>query len=442
MLLKWKRPLPWLIGLAIFGTGAAAVIYVLGAQSGLSQAQVAAMTIPVATTNLGQQVQASGLVQPIRKTNLSPRQAGRIGRLLVDEGRQVKQGELVAQMESRLPEAQVRQAEASLARAQAELLQKRRGARPEEIREAQARLLSAEAAVRQGAARLERTGEELARYRRLAGEGATSQNALSDYVNREREAAANLAGQRSQLEAQAQVLARLRKGTRIEEIRQAEAGVALAQAQLDYFRTQLEETRVYAPFAGVISRRFAQQGDYVTPSTAASTSDGASSTSIVELVSGLEVEAKVPEASLAQIYPGQAVQIRTDAYPGAVFKGRVRLVTPRAVREENVTTIRVKVTLLSGQGQLRPGLNVKVNFTAATLAGVSTIPLAAVISKQDGQTGVLVPTAGNRAQFRPVRLGTSAGSKVQILEGLRPGERVFLQPPPEVVVEGVDTLVW
>lgn len=87
----------------------------------------------------------------------------------------------------------------------------------------------------------------------------------------------------------------------MEEIAQSRAQVSEAVSQLQVYETQLENTLVRTPFAGIITRRYTDVGDFVTPTTSASTSDGATSASIAELSSGLEVEAKVPEASIARI---------------------------------------------------------------------------------------------------------------------------------------------
>jgi HlyD family secretion protein len=244
------------------------------------------------------------------------------------------------------------------------------------------------------------------------------------------------------LREQRESLEKLRNGTRKEEIAQAEAEVAQARAQLQYYETQLENTFIRAPFAGTITRRFAQEGDFVTPTTSASSSDGATSASIAELSSGLEVEAKIAEASMPQIKLGQDVEIRADAYPDNVFKGRVRLIAPTAVKENNVTFIRVKVDLQTGQDLLKPGINVKLTFLGNQISNALVVPLAAIVTKKDGQTGVLVPDQNNKAQFRPVTVGVTSGNQTQILQGASKGERIFIQPPPDQKIDGVDTVAF
>jgi HlyD family secretion protein len=394
----------------------------------------------VTSKDIAVQIKANGVIQAVQNINLSPKEAGRIAKLYVDEGDRVEQGQLVAHMEDEQFKAQVNQYKAAVAKAQADLALKRAGTRPEEISEAKARVATAEANVAEIQAKLDRAAEELKRNQFLAQEGAISQNALGEFLSQERSARANLEAAVARLKEQKESLEKLRNGTRKEEIAQAEANVAQATAQLQYYETQLKNTSIRAPFAGTITRRFAQEGDFVTPTTSASSSDGATSASIVELSKGLEVEAKVPEASIAQIKPGQNVEIRADAYTDDIFKGRVRLIAPRAVQENNVTSFRVKVALQTGQDKLKSAMNVKLAFLGDPISNALVVPQAAIVTKKDGQKGVLVPDKKNQAQFRPVTVGSTSGDQIQILQGVSKGERILLSPPEGQAIPGVDTV--
>ncbi|MEP0835568.1 efflux RND transporter periplasmic adaptor subunit [Microcoleus sp. AS-A8] len=398
------------------------------------------LIVEVTSKDIAVQIKANGVVQAVQNINLSPKEAGRIAKLYVDEGDRVEQNQLVARMEDEQFQAQVNQYKAALAKSQADLAQKRAGARPEEIAEAKAKLAAAEANVAEIQEKLNRAAEVLKRNQFLAQEGAISQNALGDYLSQERSARANLDAAVARMKEQRETLEKIRNGTRKEEIAQAEANVAQATALLQYYESQLKNTSIRAPFAGTITRRFAQEGDFVTPTTSASSSDGATSASIVELSRGLEVEAKVPEASIARIKQGQSVEIRADAYSDNIFKGRVRLIAPRAVQENNVTSFRVKVALQTGQDKLKAAMNVKLAFIGDSISNALVVPLAAIVTKKDGQTGVLVPDKNNQAQFRPVTVGPTSGDQIQILQGVSKGERILLSPPEGQVIPGVDTV--
>jgi HlyD family secretion protein len=437
---KIKKPTSWLIGLVAAGLLGTAITTYLALRGTTSKSDITNLIVEVTSKDIAVQIKANGVIQAVQNINLSPKEAGRIAKLYVDEGDRVEQGQLVAHMEDEQFKAQVNQYKAAVAKAQADLALKRAGTRPEEISEAKARVATAEANVAEIQAKLDRAAEELKRNQFLAQEGAISQNALGEFLSQERSARANLEAAVARLKEQKESLEKLRNGTRKEEIAQAEANVAQATAQLQYYETQLKNTSIRAPFAGTITRRFAQEGDFVTPTTSASSSDGATSASIVELSKGLEVEAKVPEASIAQIKPGQNVEIRADAYTDDIFKGRVRLIAPRAVQENNVTSFRVKVALQTGQDKLKSAMNVKLAFLGDPISNALVVPQAAIVTKKDGQKGVLVPDKKNQAQFRPVTVGSTSGDQIQILQGVSKGERILLSPPEGQAIPGVDTV--
>ena len=437
---KDKKPTSWLIGLVAAGVLGAAITAYLAFRSTTSKSDITNLIVEVTSRDIAVQIKANGVVQAVQNINLSPKEAGRIAKLYVDEGDRVEQGQLVAHMEDEQFKAQVNQYKAALAKAQADLALKRAGTRSEEISEGKARVATAEANVAEIQAKLDRAAEELKRNQFLAKEGAISQNALGEFLSQERSVRANLEAAVARLKEQKEGLEKLRNGTRPEEIAQAEANVAQATAQLQYYETQLKNTSIRAPFAGTITRRFAQEGDFVTPTTSASSSDGATSASIVELSKGLEVEAKVPEASIAQIKQGQSVEIRADAYSDDIFKGRVRLIAPRAVQDNNVTSFRVKVALQTGQDKLKSAMNVKLAFFGDPISNALVVPQAAIVTKKDGQTGVLVPDKKSQAQFRPVTVGPTSGNQIQILQGVSKGERILLSPPEGQVIPGVDTV--
>ena len=123
--------------------------------------------------------------------------------------------------------------------------------------------------------------------------------------------------------------------------------VAAVQQRIQQRQVEREELIVRAPFAGVISQRFAEPGAFVTPTTTASATAGATSSSIVELSQGLEVIAKVPESDLGRLSIGLPADVRVDAFPDRRFPARVRQIAPRAVKLNNVTSFEVKLELLN-----------------------------------------------------------------------------------------------
>ncbi|NER80773.1 MAG: efflux RND transporter periplasmic adaptor subunit [Leptolyngbya sp. SIO1D8] len=433
---------PWLGGLIVaVGLGAIAWVY-LQQRQGTTPDPLEEQTVLVEHQNLTPQILAGGVVQAERTINLSPENSGKIADLFVQEGDFVTQGQVIARMTSRQNQAEVDQYQAALAQAEADLAQKRAGPRSEEIAEARARVEIAQASVEATQAQLEKAQAELTRFQQLAEQGAVSANELGTYLTTEQETSANLVANQQQLEESQAALTLLLNGTRAEEIVQAEASVTQAEAQLQAVQVQLDETIVRAPFDGIITRRFAEAGDFVTPNTAASSDDGASSTSIAELSSGLEIEAKVPEANIAKLRVGQAAEVRSNAYPDQVFTGEIKLIAPRAIRDNEVTVFRVKVNLTTGQDLLKSGMNIRLTFLGSPVEDALVIPLAAVVTQPDGETGVYLSDVDNPAAstFQPIQIGITTGAQVQVIEGLNLGDRILIEPPSDQKIEGVDTV--
>jgi HlyD family secretion protein len=154
----------------------------------------------------------------------------------------------------------------------------------------------------------------------------------------------------------------------------------------------------------------------------------------VALATGLEVLAQVPEADIGRIQQGQQVEIVADAYPDQVFKGRVRLIAPEAVVEQGVTSFQVRVVLDSGADKLRSGLNVDLTFLGDRINDAITLPTVAILT-ENGKTGVLIPDANNKPQFREIIIGAQIKDETQVLEGVQEGDLIFINPPKDYKIK-------
>lgn len=464
---KVKNPSSWVIGLLAAGILAAGSTTAVIMGRATPKLDLEKLTVPVQSQNLNLRIAASGTVVPVQSVNLSPKTAGRLAELYVEQGDQVKQGQKIALMENAELQAQLLQAKANLAQAQARLAEAVKGSRPEEISQARARLLQAQAqlsgarssrpeeiAQAQSQVDAARSRERLTqlraeRYLSLRAQGAVSQDQLDEVLTDDRNAKASLTeslrrleqvrngsrpeevAQRSAVVAESRsALEQLQNGSRPEEIQRLKAEVDSAQAQLMSAQVQLEDTLIRAPFAGVVTQKYATVGAFVTPTTSASSTTSATSTSIVAIAKDLEILAKVPEVDISQITQGQPIEILADAYPDQVFKGTVRLIAPEAVVEQNVTSFQVRVAITTGKDQLRSGMNVDLTFLGKQLSNALMIPTVAIVTEA-GKTGVLIPTSENKPQFRPVTIGPSIQNQTQILEGVKEGERVFIDLPKD-----------
>ena len=412
---KVDKPPRWLLGLivaALIGGGGFFAYRTFGQRQPRQRQK--ALTVPVKTQDLSVRISASGTATPLQEVNLSPKTSGRLAQLYVDQGDRVEQGQILARMDEREIQTSLDQSTANLAQAEARLALARAGSRPEEIAQAEAQV-----DVAQSQATL--TREQSKRYQNLATQGAISRDQLEEYLNNERKAQADLR------QAQ-QKVKQLQSGSRPEEIAENIAQVAQAKAQLRAVQIQAADAVIRAPFSGIITQKYANVGSFVTPTTAASATSSATSTSIVAIASNLEILAKVPERDLGQVRLGQMVEIRADAFPGQKFKGKVRLVAPAAVLEQNVTSFQVRITLETGQNQLRSGMNVDLSFVGEILKDALVVPTVAIV-KQKGKFGVLIPDANQQPQFKPITIGSSLGEQTQVSEGLKVGEPVFVYIP-------------
>lgn len=430
-----KRPFLWLTGLglvAILAVGA--IAFSIARRT--PDYDLEALTVPVTETELTVRITASGTVEPIRTVNLSPKSAGTVQELFVEQGDPVTKGQLIARMDSDQLDAQILQNQASVAEAQAQLEDSLNGSSRTDIGQAEASLASARAQLQEASARLTLSEEELARSQRLFEQGAISRSDLDRAVSDRRSTRANVDQSIARIDEADQRLADQQNGDNAETIAQAEARVNRAQGQLQAVQAQLDDTLVRAPFDGIVTQRFASEGAFVTPTATASEVTSATSTAIVAIASGLEVIAEVPEADIGSIEIGQSVEIQADAFPEETFEGTVKLIAPEAIERQNVTVFQVRVELLTGTDRLRSNMSTDATFIGDELAGALVVPSVSIIT-QGGERGVLVPGEDGQVQFEPVETGVPVGDRIQITDGLAAGDRVFIDLPPGQSLENL-----
>ena len=207
------------------------------------------------------------------------------------------------------------------------------------------------------------------------------------------------------------------------------ASLAAARERIQQRDVEGDELLIRAPFAGKITQRFAEPGAFVTPTTAASASAGATSASIVELSQGLEVAAKVPESDIGRIRIGQNASVRVDAFPDQRFSAQVKEIAPRAIKTDNVTSFEVELDLVDPAPDLRIGMTVDVDFQTGSTRPSTLVPTVAIVT-ESGKPGVLLVGDQDQPRFQAVELGSSSGSQTAILDGVKPGTQVFIDLPP------------
>ena len=427
-----------------------------------SRVQLQELTVPVVKDNLTIKISASGKVEPIKSVNVSPKNPGRLVKLLVEQGDIVSIGQTLAIMENLEVQAEKSQAAGELKRAKAQLSSKKIGMLGD-IKQSEARLAQAKARLDQAKARipqdirqnqaqiqsaqsrLKLSQERVKRNKYLLEQGAISQDAYDEVVTEVENSAAallELEQRLTQLEttrypeieqlefaiAESELALEQQKNIYNDEIAALEAQTQVNQANLEQIKVRYSDTIVTAPFAGIVTQRYAVEGSFVTPATSASTSASASATSILALAQGLEVVAKVPEVDIGQLQQGQKVAIIADAYPENTFEGKVTRIAPEAIIEDNVTSFEVRITLLTGQDKLRSKMNVDVTFLGEELTDSLVVPTVAIVTQQ-GQIGVMVLNKDNEPEFKSVKIGLTLQDKTQIIEGITSEDLVFIDLP-------------
>ncbi|MDJ0702185.1 MAG: efflux RND transporter periplasmic adaptor subunit [Leptolyngbyaceae cyanobacterium MO_188.B28] len=426
---KIRRTTPLAVSVLAIGLiGVGAGVY-WTTRDRVNAADIGELTLPVKTQALTIRIEASGVVEPIQTVNLSPRTSDILAELYVEQGDQVSQGQVIARMKGDDIEAELTQARARVAQAKARLTRLRNGNRAEDISQSQARVTQAEARLADAEARLALAAERVERNRFLTGQGALSRDELDAAIREVESARADLELDRASLTEAQHNLSLLQRGNRVEDITEAEANLQEMIGLLQAVEVRLEDTYIRAPFDGVINQKFATEGAFVTPTTSASDASSASSSAIVEIARGLEVVAEVPEVDIGEISVGQRVDIVADAYPDKIFEGRVRLVAPEAILQQNVTLFQIRVELTTGDDLLKSGMNVDVEFIAEQSRETIVVPTVVIVTR-NGEPGVLTLDDNQKAQFRPVTLGSVMGDQMEILDGIEAGERILINLPP------------
>lgn len=400
-----------MVGLLGFGGWGAQALYSTAA----NRPQKELLTQTVERKSLPVRITANGTVNAERAINLSPKSAGILKTLLVKESDRVRQGQVVAVMDDSGLLGQSIQMRGQLAQQEANLQRLNAGNRPEEIAKAEFQLNSAQAELRQTEADLN-SNQSL--YEAGAVSRQTYQKALT---NRDTAQSAVLQSQQSLQLSQA--------GARREDIDEARARVDAAQGSLQSIQSQLDDTQITAPFDGVVIKKYADVGAYVSPSMGGSGAS-ASSSSILTLASNRwQVVVNLSEAQISKIKLGQAVQIKVDAFPGELFSGKVEQIAPQATVAQNVTSFEVRVAITSPQvGKLKLGMNVEAQFEVGNLDNVLLVPNAAVV-RQAGGEGVFVVGSDRNPIFQPIQTGITVGTQTEVISGLQGNEQILISPP-------------
>ena len=371
----------WVVlALVVLAVAAAAAYFLVFAGDDVVPVRVAAVQAPQSSAARSV-LDATGYVTARRIATVSAQVTGKVETVLIEEGMEVDAGQVLATIDDTEWRAQVALAEAQLESARSQLA---------EIR-----------------AQLQQAERDRLRQEELAVRGLVS-TAVVDAAETEAEAlAARLAS--------------------------ASKGVEVAERSLELSRVRLSNTVIRAPFAGVVTVKAAQPGEMISPVSAGGGFTRTGIGTIVDMDS-LEVQVDVNESFIQRVQPGQPVEAVLNAYPDWRIPAEVIAIIPTADRSR--ATVRVRIAILERDARIVPDMGVRVAFLAAnenTTAEAPArllVPAAALVETNGGSYAFVLQ--GDQVVRRDVEVGEMRGEFRQVLNGLRSGERVVLDPSAEL----------
>jgi membrane fusion protein (multidrug efflux system) len=191
----------------------------------------------------------------------------------------------------------------------------------------------------------------------------------------------------------------------------AQAGLALASANLDLAEARLSQTVVTAPFAGLVGQRRVDLGAYVQ--------DGDTIVTLVD-VDPLEIEFAVPERHVGRLAPGADITLQVTSHPGTTLTGEVTFIAPEVDPVNRTAT--VKARLPNPNRVLRPGQFASVELPLERRPRAVVVPEEAIVS--DGEQALVYVVQDGVATARPVETGLRIPGHVEIRTGLTAGEHI------------------
>jgi RND family efflux transporter MFP subunit len=357
-----------------------------------------AVPVPIAPVESGIVTDSSDYVanlQSRQSVTLQPRVDGYVQEIFVKAGDRVEAGAPILRIDPARQQALVQRSVAAVATSQADFESAR--ATLAQLRARKESILSS----------VDFNQKEFDRFSKLTQEGATAKQKLDEVANSLRNARAELGQIDAQINAQQASINSA--ATRIEETR---AGAIQEEVQLDFYT-------VTAPFAGIVGDIPIKVGDNVNSSTQLTT---------VTQNQVLEVQISVPLENAPRLKMGQSVEL-LDAQDKPLVKGNVAFISPSI--NPQTQSVLVKANFNNGTNQLKANQFVRARLIWASRSGV-LVPTSA-ISRLGGQDFIFVAensSANGKTQLvanqKPIKLGKITGNKQEVLEGLKPNDKIVV----------------
>ena len=250
--------------------------------------------------------------------------------------------------------------------------------------------------------------------------------AQSDYDHVSEGFKSGVASQADLEKAQAALeLALIEAGRKKDEVQAATKGLTQAEVDVKLARLNLEKTRIRAPFAGIITDLKLSPKERLDP--------GRELFTLVD-ISRIKVKAKVLESEVGKVVAGRDVDLRFSAFPSRSFKGRIEAVSPIINAEDK--TCGVYVTMDNPSEEIKPGMHAEVEFPTEIFTGRLLVPQQAILVR--GGRKLVFAVEGDVAKWRYIEVGLENERFAEVLPGKEPGWGV--SAGDTVIVEGHITL--
>jgi HlyD family secretion protein len=364
---------------------------------------VGVQVVPVKKATIEQTVTSGAILFPLAQSAIVPKISAPVKAFYVNRGSKVREGQLLARLESRDLAAAAQDNQGAYDQAQAAYAIATASTLPEEIQKAQGDALAAKGA-------LEAEQKLFDSRQDLYKQGALPRKDLD-------QAAVGLTQTRNQSELAQHHLDALMAVSKEQELKSAAGQLQSAKGKYLGAAAQLGYSEIRSPIGGVVTDRPLYPGEMAAAGTPLLT---------VMDTSSVVARAHIPQEQAALLKLGGKATINV---PGAVgsedepIEGKVTVVSPAL--DPNSTTVEVWVQAKNPKGKLRPGTSVQISMLARTVADAMVIPAAAVLTAPDGSNYVMLAGSDNLAHQKSVKTGIRQDDQTQILDGLSESDRVI-----------------